>query len=293
MNVEIVSFRATDGIKLDGILSKSEKETKKILIQIHGMTSNCFKKRDKEIAKKVEEIGIDTICFNNRGSDIVRYIKNDNAILLAGMAYENVEDSYHDILGAIEFAQKLGYKDIYLQGHSLGCTKIVYTYNKLYEENNPCLNNIKGVFLLSLIDIPDVVKVGIKEEYIQIAEEKKKKGEIMDLMPLKSFIHPISVKNFLYYTKYNENINFARYSEKDYKFEGLNKIKCPLFMRWGNVNEMIRQNVEELKDFMNNKIININKDIGYIDGADHSYHGKEEELALQMKRFLMENEKFI
>ena len=39
------------------------------------MTSNCFKKREKIIAENVENIGIDTICFNNRGSDIAKYIK--------------------------------------------------------------------------------------------------------------------------------------------------------------------------------------------------------------------------
>lgn len=290
MTTEIISFNATDGIRLDGILSKCEKNTKKVVIQIHGMTSNCFKKRDRLIAKKLKEIQIDTISFNNRGSEIVRYIKSEKSILLAGTAYEKVEDSYYDIVGAIKFAQNLGYESIYLQGHSLGCTKIVYTYNKLCEENNTCLNSIKGVILLSLVDIPGAVGFGINKEYIQFAEEKQKNGELMDLMPFKSFIHPISVKNFLYYTKHNENINFARYDEKDYKFEILNKIRCPLFMRWGNVNEMIKQDAKELSEFMNDKISNPKKDISYIDGADHSYHGKNEELALQIKNFLNKQE---
>ena len=78
MIVEIVKFNATDGIHLDGILYKCDSTSKKVLIQIHGMTSNCFKNRDKTIAEKVNEIGIDVLDFNNRGSDIVRYIKNDN-----------------------------------------------------------------------------------------------------------------------------------------------------------------------------------------------------------------------
>ena len=121
-------------IYLDGILNKCETNSKKILIQIHGMTSNCFKNRDKTIAKKVNEIGIDVLNFNNRGSDVVRYIKNDNVTLLAGMAYEKVEDCYYDVTGAIEFVLSLGYEEIYLQGHSLGSTKVVYTYNKLQKE---------------------------------------------------------------------------------------------------------------------------------------------------------------
>ncbi len=290
MSIEIISFKANDGIKLDGILNKCKRTTNKVLIQVHGMTSNCFKSRDKTIAQKAEEIGIDTMSFNNRGSEIVRYIKSDNTILLAGMAYEKVEDCYYDILGAIEFAVNLGYEEIYLQGHSLGSTKVVYTYNKLYKEKNPVLNKIKGIILLSLVDIPGIVNFGTNNEFIKLAEEKQKRGEIMDLMPLKSFIHPISVKNFLYYIKETQYIDFSRYDEKDYEFEELNRIQCPLFMRWGNINEMIKQDAKDLVQFMNKKIKIQYKDIGYIDGADHSYHGKNEELAEQIKVFLNKRE---
>ena len=286
MICEIVKFNAKDEIILDGILNKCENKTDKILIQIHGMTSNCFKDRDKEITKKVGEIGIDTLCFNNRGSEVVRYIKSENTTLLAGMAYEKVEDSYYDIVGAIEFAISLGYEKIYLQGHSLGSTKVVYTYNKLIEEKNPILDKIKAVILLSLVDIPGTIDTELGEKYIKIAEEKQKNGEIMELMPLNSYIHPISVKNFLYYTKNNKNIDFARYDNKDDNFEILNKIKCPIFMRWGNVNEIIKQDAKDLAEFMNKKIKNIKKDINYIDGADHGYYGKLEILADEIKFFL-------
>ena len=288
MNIEIVKFKAADGINLDGILNKCNTDSKKILIQIHGMTSNCFKDRDRTIAKKVNEIGIDVLDFNNRGSDVVRYIKNDNVTLLAGMAYEKVEDCYCDVVGAIEFALNLGYEEIYLQGHSLGSTKVVYTYNKLQKEDSKLLNNIKGIILLSLVDIVGVIDADANKEYLSLAEEKAKKGEIMDLMPFKCFIHPISVKSFLQYTKHNENFDFARYSKTDDKFEILNNIQCPIFMRWGNVNELIKQDAKDLAEFMNKKITNSNKDISYIDGADHSYHGKFEQLAEEIKQFLGE-----
>lgn len=140
MNTEIIKFNATDSVILDGILNKCENKTDKILIQIHGMTSNCFKNRDKMIANKVVNLNIDTLCFNNRGSEIIKYCKKENGEkILQGTAYENAEDSYYDIVGAIQYVVSLGYKKIYLQGHSLGSTKIVYTYNKLLKENNPYL----------------------------------------------------------------------------------------------------------------------------------------------------------
>lgn len=286
MTTEIIKFLATDGIKLDGILNKCDRKTSKVLIQIHGMTSNCFKKRDELINKKVSELGIDCIRFNNRGSQIIKYISNDKITMLGGTAYENLEECYCDILGAINFAIKKGYKEIYLQGHSLGSTKIVYTYNKMQDEGSQLVNNIKGIILLSLVDIPGVSKLGVTKESIDIASKKEKNGQIMDLMPLNSFIHPISVKNFLKLTKYNKDIDFAKYDSPEDEFKVLNSIKCPLFMRWGNKKELINQDAKELAEFMNKKIKNEKKDINFIDGADHSYREKEEILAEEIKEFL-------
>ena len=41
------------------------------------------------------------------------------------------------------------YNEIYLMGHSLGCTKTIYTYNKLIEEKQEkILEKIKGILLL-------------------------------------------------------------------------------------------------------------------------------------------------
>lgn len=290
MNIEIVKFDAADGVVLDGILRKNGKENKKILIQLHGMTSNCFKNREKVIAEKAAEIGIDTLCFNNRGSDVIRYAKKivygEDKSFLAGTAYENIEESYFDIVGAIEFVKSLGYEHIFLQGHSLGSTKVVYTYNKLKNENSKILDNIKGIILLSLVDIPGTVEMEADTSYIDYALEKEKQGKEMELMPFESYINPMSVKTFLRYTKYNEDIDFARYGKKDDKFEILNKIEVPLFMRWGNDNEMIKQNAKDLVEFMNNKIKNDCKDIGYIDGANHSYSDYEESLGEQIVTFI-------
>lgn len=72
-----IDFLATDGIVLNGILYNTEKESKKIILSVHGMSSNCMKKRDEVIAEKVNEKGIDYFCFNNRGSELVKYIRRN------------------------------------------------------------------------------------------------------------------------------------------------------------------------------------------------------------------------
>ena len=89
MSERIIEFHALDGVKINGYLMSSN--NKSVLIEIHGMSSNCFKKREKVIAKTLNNIGIDAICIDTRGSEIVKYIKyNDVRKELAGTAYEDV-----------------------------------------------------------------------------------------------------------------------------------------------------------------------------------------------------------
>lgn len=293
--MELINFMATDGVNLEGILYKASSNiSEKIILSVHGMTSNCFKKRDIEIAKKANEKGIDYFAFNNRGSEIVKYIEKETegqpAKELAGTAYEDVLGGYEDIVGAIIKLKELGYKNIYLQGHSLGCTKIVYTYNELINnDETEILENIKGVILLSLVDIPMALKVYLRDnfkQYLDYAEKLEHENKIYEMMPRESFIHPISVKSFLRYARDNKDIDFANYG-KDNELEKLNKIQVPLFMRWGNDNEMIIQQADELSTMVNNIITNENKNIDYIDGANHSYTGKEKELAEQIVEFVL------
>lgn len=293
--MELINFMATDGVNLEGILYKASFNiNEKIILSVHGMTSNCFKKRDIEIAKKANEKGIDYFAFNNRGSEIVKYIEKETegqpSKELAGTAYEDVLEGYEDIVGAIIKLKELGYKNIYLQGHSLGCTKIVYTYNELINnDETEILENIKGVILLSLVDIPMALKVYLRDnfkQYLDYAEKLEHENKIYEMMPRESFIHPISVKSFLRYARDNKDIDFANYG-KDNELEKLNNIQVPLFMRWGNDNEMIIQQADELSTMVNNIITNENKNIDYIDGANHSYTGKEKELAEQIVEFVL------
>lgn len=288
-----ISFLATDGIILDGLLYEGKEKTEDIILAVHGMTSNCFKKRDEIIANKANEDNIDYFCFNNRGSELAKYIKRNiegkKEEKLGGTSYEDVLDGYEDIVGAILKLKELGYQNIYLQGHSLGCTKIVYTYNELKdEESEDILENIKGIILLSLIDIPSTLKfyLGNKwKEYLELAEEKEGEAKRLELMPKEAFIHPISVKTFLRYARDNQDINFAQY-DQDIELKKLNNITVPLFMRWGNDNEMILQEADELVSTVNSRITNQNKNIDYIEGSNHSYTGKEEILAEQIVKFI-------
>lgn len=289
--LEKIFFELEDKVELVGLLHKPENNTDEVAISIHGMQSNCFKKREDILGKTLNNAGIAYFAFNNRGTEIACYTKktNGNKFLNGGSAYEDVLDCYYDIKGAIEKMIELGYTKIYLQGHSLGCTKIVYTYNKLKKENYKNLDYIKSVILLSLVDIPDLQKYDLGEgkynKMIELAIQKEKNGEEMDLMPYDSFDHPISVKTYLRYFRDNKEIDFAKYWNKEYTYPEVNNIAIPLFLRWGE-DDLVIQKLEELIEELKSKIKNEKLDIGYIKATDHGYTNKEEELGKQIVRFI-------
>jgi len=289
--IQKVYFELEDNVELVGLLHKPENETSEVVISVHGMQSNCFKKREDVLAHVINESNIAYFAFNNRGTEIACYTKKTDGskILNGGSAYEDVLDSYYDIKGAVEKMIELGYTTIHLQGHSLGCTKIVYTYNKLKNENYKNLDRIKSIILLSLVDIPDLQKYDLGEEkyneMLDIAIKKESNGNGMELMPYESFDHPISVKTYLRYFKDNIEIDFTRYWDKDYSYPYLNNITIPLFLRWGET-DLIVQNLEDLINELKNKIKNDKLDIGYIISTDHGYTGKENELGNEIVKFI-------
>ena len=287
--LERVYFNTEDEIELVGLLERPTNPTKRVVISVHGMQSNCLKRREDILSKEISNAGVAYFAFNNRGAELMTYTRKTTGekILNGGSVYEDMLDGYYDIKGAINKMLELGYTDIYLQGHSLGCTKIVYTYNKLKNENN--VKNIKGIMLLSLVDIPDCQKYDLGDKYAEMmkyAENKEKEGKLNDLMPIESFDHPICVRSYLRYFKYNKDIDFARFWDKDYNFKELNNIQIPLFLRWGNVHDLVLQNLSNLIEILKSKIQNEKLDIGYIDGADHGYTGKEETLAKEIISFI-------
>ena len=295
MKIEKVYFNSIDNLNLIGLLHTPKKKTETVLISVHGITSNCLKRRDDVLAQKCTDLGIAYFCFNNRGHEIIcNYGRiEDNDMHFYGSGAENIYDSYFDIKGAMIEMQKRGYKKIILQGHSMGCTKVVYTYNEFLNNNETTmLDAITGIVLLSMVDIPTALKQVLGKDYKKIIsyfELLKKRGKGDKLVVLDASTPPVRPNTILQYAEDNKKIDFAKFGDNRTTFRELNNIKVPLFMRWGNINELIFQGADELTQKLNEKIKNENKDISYIAGANHNYTGKEEELGDQIVEFIKKN----
>jgi pimeloyl-ACP methyl ester carboxylesterase len=144
----LVSFAATDGIELSGLLyepepaaSSSGRAMKRALVYMHGTGGSSIfdSKRTNLLAQELVARGIAFLPFNNRGAHLLRRLKSTRGTRTksvdGGAAHERIRDCVFDIDGAAAFLRERGYGALSLAGHSTGANKIaVYDH---YQPRNP------------------------------------------------------------------------------------------------------------------------------------------------------------
>ena len=78
-----------------------------------------------------------------------------------------------DIIKKSNLMSNNNYNEIYLMGHSLGSTKTIYAYNKMLKENKEITEKIKGILLLSLVDIPTATQIYLKDNFAPMVKKKE------------------------------------------------------------------------------------------------------------------------
>jgi pimeloyl-ACP methyl ester carboxylesterase len=123
---ELVKFSATDGVELPGLLYEPDHRTRRATVWLHGTggASIFESNRTNLIAREFTSRGIAYLPFNNRGANLVRWLRGTERPTLGGMAYEQIRDCVQDIDGAARFLRSRGYRELYLIGHSTGANKV-------------------------------------------------------------------------------------------------------------------------------------------------------------------------
>jgi alpha-beta hydrolase superfamily lysophospholipase len=123
-HIEIVTPKK---VVLNGLLF-NPKKTKSVFIFVHGLAGSAFSMGRLSDALVVS--GAAVLTFNNRGFEQVATVKRrkgkDTEYVTAGTAHEVFVDCIDDIQGAVNFARRAGFKNVYIVGHSTGCQKAVY-----------------------------------------------------------------------------------------------------------------------------------------------------------------------
>lgn len=278
MKQELVRINSMDEIEQPGILYIPDKTTDKIVIHVHGLNGNFYENRFLDtLAKSYTDKGYAFLTFNNRGKDFIAELLKGDGFTVIGGSLERFKDCILDIEGVVSWVKQKGYKEITLEGHSYGCNKVLYYYNKKKED---CINKI---VLLAPCDIPSEGKKFLSEEEYNKAKVEStrlvnegKENELIDFSVMAN--GKIAAGTYYYdFLPGGEN-DFIRYSDgENGKSPILNSINLPVLIIFGNIDEcVLTQPIEIVKKYLENNILNCKIEV--INGADHSYTNKYEEL---------------
>ena len=124
------------GVLLDGVLFH-QKQTDTVLIAITGIHGNFYSNPFYyNIGDTLAENGCDFIYAqtNDAFGQIKTYNIHTKQNEVIGSWNERFEYTDEDIEAYLEFAERQGYKHIYLAGHSLGANKVIYYLSRHHDD---------------------------------------------------------------------------------------------------------------------------------------------------------------
>lgn len=278
MNQRLVRINSLDNIEQPGILYTPSNKTNKIVIHVHGLNGNFYENRFLDnLARAYTDKNYSFLTFSNRGRDYIADLAQGNNYITLGGSLERFKDCILDIDGVVNWVKNEGYSEIVLEGHSYGCNKILYYYNKKKD------NSINKIVLLAPCDIPsEGIKFIEKNEYDKAREEAErlvKDGKENELIYTSIMTNNrIAAGTYYYDFLPGGEDDFIRYIDGvNGKSEILNNIDIPVLIIFGDIDEcVLTQPIEVVISYLKNNISNCN--IQIIKGADHSYKEKYDEL---------------
>lgn len=262
-----------DGLRLPQIHFASQKKDICVIF-IHGMCQTIIDNYFTIVcANHLNENNIGFIYAHNRGHSIENDIlMKDGTYQRYGCMYEIFEDCLYDIDLAIAEAQKCGYKRFILMGHSYGCNKLIYYYQKKHPD-------ILGLILASA---PDMTGLHLlrQKDYPKLLEEAKE--NIENANPTKILSNTIEDYMYMssqtYYNWYNKESNLDNLPVMGYSnnWSQFATIDIPILTFSGTEEtdnylhlDLLKEKATNCQDFQ----------YQYISGADHFYHNKEKDIS--------------
>lgn len=273
---------------LDGLLLGSEKN-KTVFIFIHGLGGSLFSLM--KLADSLVTKNSSVIVFNNRGFGTINRIKKIKkrsikgyVNVTAGFAHEIFTDCVDDIDGVVNYALKIGAKEIILVGHSTGCQKSIYYLSKRQK------TKVSGAVLLApLSDFADMFSFTETKRYKKLIDTAKgmvKNNKSSELMPSNLWSTPTDAQRFLslFSPESTEEI-FSYASGKNPII--LRSVKRPLLIILAGNDEYKDRSMTEISSWFKNVLVNKKNEIKIINKAPHNFIGHVFKLEIIIKKWLM------
>lgn len=279
MIFELVEVKNNQNILLSGCLVKNN--SKKLILFIPGMSDSFFENIfAKTIMEDCKKYDYDFLFAHNQGSfsimNVRKIDKNSHSrAIVRGSAFERFEDCLSDLEAWFAYAEE-NYEEIVVLAHSLGCNKTTYYLSKNKNEK------VSKIIFLAPQDSSMMEKLPINEGILEEAVsnvEKKEENKLLSKKFLGCFL--MSSGSMVDFKK-NKHVNNIPYLKEDSDYTMLNKIDVPMFFVMGD------KDAGRHSDLFMQRICNNVKNGDYvvIEGANHNFRNKEQELSTILFNYL-------
>lgn len=285
--MKIVKTITSDDLVLNGLLSEPPLLKNKIVIHVHGMAGSIVLEDFYQIMhEQYVKSGFSFLAGENRGLGVVTPFMQSSSgkLKLFGSALEKFEKGQVDIKAWVDYALSLGYKEIWLQGHSLGCSKIAYYLEKHSSDH------IKGVIFISPAGMLGLAKVLQGKSIIDRAGKLIKAGKGKELIHNKvwrsGFLSADTIMNFF---GKKSNMNIFRFTNHDTKWTVINKIEVPVLAITGTKDEgivLLEDPYEAMEKLKKELIRSPKTKTVVLENASHMFMGFGKQIANEVINFL-------
>lgn len=274
MRIEFLRFKASDGVQLRGWYTDCPGEV--AVIHVHGMSGNGYENLFLDVQRKAyQDSGISFFTFDNRGCGIISHFKSDQGTKVGGSCFEIFEESAEDIQGAIDLLKSKGKKKFILQGHSLGCSKVV---NYLMSSNS---DEFIRVILLAPTDMVGWANTDSNhQQYLQRAYDLIKQNKPEELVSAECWVDKTPLSAQTYPSICEEGSVVDTYGSRS-GGALLSRLNKPTVIIYGDQDGGILKVDGDISTWEERakKIINPRTTIKTIPGANHGFNGFEDMLA--------------
>lgn len=280
---QLIEARTRDGLTLPGVLFEPVRRRRAAVIWVPGLggpfTSHL--ERTNELARQLNVHGIAFGIFNTRGSYTVAHLKAKRGKKLkripAGVAFERFRDCILDLDAMVHEVKSLGYRKVFLAGHSTGANKVAYYLSHTGKK-------VAGAVLLGPVsDIPGLRKdFGKKfKRLLQVAKQLVRRGRGDELLPRSlagSWFW--SADRFVSIAAPKQAEDTFPYYDAGRKFPWVRNWRVPLMVVLSSRDEFLDRPTAAFQHAFNKQCAHlIDYQFQLIRGADHGFSEHHAELA--------------
>lgn len=270
-NIDVLTER---GIVLNGVLFKSG-NSDTVLISITGIHGNFYSNPFYyNFGDTLNDSGIDFIyaITNDAFSKMKTININTGKEEIIGSFNERFEWTNDDIRSYINKAKELGYKHIYLAGHSLGANKVIHYMSETNDKN------VEHFLLLSPANLKYMMS-NVTNEEKNVIEDMVNSGNGNKMLPF-AFMGWVSCIAYTAYDWAIDNILDNVHTEENGDFSQVSNIIHSGALLIGTYDTFTDKDPRKYLENINNHFKNPNANkLVFIENTGHTYQRKEQETA--------------